>query len=32
MIINYYLRGEIAGGTSPGMLMYVIVLGKLVIG
>lgn len=31
MIINYYLCGEIAGGTA-GMLMYVIVLGKLVIG
>lgn len=32
MIINYYLCGEIAGGTSAGMLMYVIVLGKLMIG
>ena len=32
MIIKYYICGEIAGGTSAGMLMYVIVLGKLVIG
>ena len=31
MIINYYFCGEIAGGTSAGMLMYVIVLGNLVI-
>lgn len=31
MIINYYISGEIAGGTSAGMLMYVIVLGILVI-
>lgn len=30
-IINYYLCGEIAGGTSAGMLMYVIMLGKLVV-
>ena len=32
MIINYYICGEIAGDTSAGMLMYVIVLSKLVIG
>lgn len=31
MIINYYFCDEIAGGTSAGMLMYVIVLGKLVV-
>lgn len=31
MIINYYFCGEIAGGTSAGMLMYVIMLGKLVV-
>lgn len=31
IIINYYICGEIAGGTSAGMLMYVIMLGKLVV-
>lgn len=31
MIIKYHICGEIAGGTSAGMLMYVIVLGNLVI-